>query len=56
MLIALSYVNKEGGDVGVWPWGSTSPMVGDNIGLLKMRPSGKESLEREQRRVIQETP
>ena len=36
----IADVNKEGGDVGVWPWGSTSPMVGDNINLLTMRPSG----------------
>ena len=32
------FVNKEEGDVGVWPWGLTSPMVGDNVGLLMMRP------------------
>ena len=31
MFIVLFYVPKEGGDVGVWPWGWTSPMVGDNI-------------------------
>ncbi|EOA93442.1 hypothetical protein Anapl_15994 [Anas platyrhynchos] len=27
-------INKEGGDVGVWPWGSESPVVDDNIRLL----------------------
>ncbi|EOB04691.1 hypothetical protein Anapl_04998 [Anas platyrhynchos] len=33
-------INKERGDVGVWPWGSASPMDGDNIRLLTVRPSG----------------
>ena len=56
MLIVLSSVNKEGGDVGVLPWGSRSPMAGDNFGLLKMSPSGMQRVEREQRRVNQETP
>lgn len=39
-------INKEGGDVGVWPWGSESPVFNDNIRLLTMRPSGmQKSLE-----------
>jgi len=32
--------NKEGGDLGVWPWRLESPVVDDNIRLLTMRPSG----------------
>lgn len=32
--------NKEGEDLGVWPWGSESPMVDDNIRLSAMTPSG----------------
>ena len=33
-------INKEGGDVGVWPWGSANLVVNDNSRLLTMRPSG----------------
>ena len=33
-------INKEGGDVGVWPCGSANPVVNDNSRLLTMRPSG----------------
>jgi len=29
-------INKEGGDGGVWPWGSTSPVVGGNVRRLTM--------------------
>ena len=33
-------INKEGGDLGVGPLRSESPVVDDNIRLLTMRPSG----------------
>lgn len=33
-------INKEGEDLGGWPWESESPVVDDTIRLLMMRPSG----------------
>ena len=36
----MADINKEGGDLGMWQWGSESLVVGDNIRLLTMRSSG----------------
>lgn len=33
-------INKEWGDLGVWPLGLESPVVDANIRLLTMGPSG----------------
>lgn len=42
--------------VGVWPWGSTSSMVGDNIGLNDEARRNVKCLEGTSRRVVQEMP
>lgn len=52
----MADTNKEGGDVGVWPWGSTSSMVGDNIGLNDEARRNVKCLEGTSRRVVQEMP